>query len=102
LGLVATVRSRPRRLPQAHTRTGPAGLIAILWRAGLRISEALALGECDLDAETVSVLVRAGKGGKRRIVGMDDWGSRWTEHRRRSGFAVCRIEGLLSPSWAAP
>jgi integrase len=42
------------------------GLIAILWRAGLRISEALALTESDLDAKTGSVLVRAGKGGKRK------------------------------------
>lgn len=63
------------------------GLIAILWRAGLRISEALALTltESDLDPKTGSVLVRAGKGGKRRMVGMDDWGwehvARWTEHR---------------------
>ena len=61
------------------------GLIAILWRAGLRISEALALTESDLDPKTGSALVRAGKGGKRRIVGMDDWAwehvRRWTEHR---------------------
>jgi integrase len=48
-------------------------LIAILWRAGLRISEALALAETDLDPKTGSVLVRVGKGGKRRTVGMDDW-----------------------------
>ena len=47
------------------------GLIAILWRAGLRISEALALTESDLDPKTGSVLVRVGKGGKRRTVGMD-------------------------------
>ena len=61
------------------------GLITILWRAGLRISEALALTESDLDPKTGSVLVRSGKGGKRRMVGMDDWGwehvARWTEHR---------------------
>ena len=60
-------------------------LIAILWRAGLRIGEALALAETDLDPKTGSVLVRSGKGGKRRMVGMDDWGwehvARWTEHR---------------------
>ncbi len=49
-------------------------LIAILWRAGLRISEALALTESDLDPKTGTVLVRSGKGGKRRVVGMDDWG----------------------------
>ena len=61
------------------------GLIAILWRAGLRISEALALTGSDLDPNSGSVLVRVGKGGKRRMVGMDDWGwehvARWTEHR---------------------
>src|SRR4051794_774271 len=49
------------------------GLIVILWRAGLRISEALALGEADLDPRRGVVLVRRGKGGGRREVGMDDW-----------------------------
>ena len=49
------------------------GLIAILWRAGLRISEALDLTETDLDPKSGSVLVRVGKGGKRRVVGIDDW-----------------------------
>ena len=49
------------------------GLIVVLWRAGLRISEALALGEADLDPQRGSLLVRRGKGGRRREVGMDDW-----------------------------
>src|SRR5256885_16554737 len=49
------------------------GLIVVLWRAGLRISEALSLGEADLDPRRGSVLVRHGKGGRRREVGMDDW-----------------------------
>jgi site-specific recombinase XerD len=49
------------------------GLIAILWRAGLRIHEALALAEADLDARRGSLLVRHGKGGRRREVGMDAW-----------------------------
>jgi site-specific recombinase XerD len=48
-------------------------LIVVLWRAGLRISEALALAESDLDRLRGSVLVRRGKGGKRRQVGMDRW-----------------------------
>jgi integrase len=48
-------------------------LIVVLWRAGLRIHEALALGEGDLDPGRGSVLVRRGKGGRRREVGMDDW-----------------------------
>jgi len=49
------------------------GLIVVLWRAGLRISEALALAESDLDANRGAILVRHGKGGKRREVGMDRW-----------------------------
>ena len=48
-------------------------IIVVLWRAGLRISEALALTESDLDRRRGGVLVRAGKGGKRREVGMDRW-----------------------------
>jgi hypothetical protein len=44
---------------------GPdAGLIAILWRAGLRISEAPALTESDLDPKTGSVLVRDRRAGR--------------------------------------
>ena len=45
----------------------------MLWRAGLRICEALALSESELDARRGSLLVRRGKGGRRREVGMDDW-----------------------------
>jgi integrase len=49
------------------------GLIVVLWRAGLRICEALALTEADLDARRGSLLVRRGRDGRRREVGMDDW-----------------------------
>jgi integrase len=49
-------------------------LIVVLWRAGLRVSEALALAESDLDRNRGAILVRRGKGGKRREVGMDVWG----------------------------
>jgi MFS family permease len=48
-------------------------LIVVLWRAGLLIHEALALGESDLDQRRGSLLVRRGKGGRRREVGIDDW-----------------------------
>jgi integrase len=53
------------------------GLIVILWRGGLRIQEALALAEADLDHRRGARLVRPGKGGRRREVGMDAWG--WEE-----------------------
>jgi hypothetical protein len=61
------------------------GLIVILRRAGLRIHEALALAEPDLDHRRGSLLVRRGKGGRRREVGMDAWGwdelQPWLAHR---------------------
>src|SRR3954469_5273493 len=49
------------------------GLIVVLWRAGLRIHEALALSESDLDRRRGALLVRRGKGGRRREVGRDEW-----------------------------
>ena len=50
------------------------GLIVVLWRAGLRINEALSLTESDLDERRGSILVRHGKNDRRREVGMDPWG----------------------------
>lgn len=48
-------------------------LVIVLWRTGLRISEALALEERDLNRAELAVTVRRGKGGKRRISAMDEW-----------------------------
>ena len=60
-------------------------LIAVLWRGGLRISEALALNETDVDPRRGSLLVRHGKGDKRREAGMDPFGfeqlAAWLAHR---------------------
>ena len=53
-----------RRRPRPHTDRTRA-LIAILWRAGLRISEALALTESDLDPKTERACCGA-TGGDRR------------------------------------
>jgi site-specific recombinase XerD len=50
------------------------GLIVVLWRAGLRINEALSLTETDLEEQRGSILVRPGKNDRRRQVGMDAWG----------------------------
>jgi site-specific recombinase XerD len=74
-------------------------LIAVLWRAGLRISEALALSESEVDPGRGSVLVRHGKGDKRREAGMDEWGfehvSAWLEQRVELpiGPLFCVIDG---------
>jgi site-specific recombinase XerD len=61
-------------------------LIVVLWRGGLRIHEALALAEHDLSPRRGSLLVRDGKGGKRREVGMDEWG--WEQLRPWLGARV--------------
>jgi site-specific recombinase XerD len=75
------------------------GLMVVLWRSGVRISEALALAESDLDCERGAILVRRGKGGRRREVGMDHWAwdqlSPWLEFRGKLpvGALFCVIHG---------
>jgi site-specific recombinase XerD len=84
------------------------GLIVMLWRAGLRISEALALAESDLDAGRGAILVRHGKGGKRREVGMDRWAwqqlTPWLEHRATLpvGALFCILRGSAAPRRGRP
>jgi len=74
-------------------------LVVLLWRAGLRISEALALQETDLNDGRGAILVRRGKGGKRREVGMDRWAwaqlESWLQTRRQLpiGALLCVIHG---------
>ena len=68
------------------------GLIVVLSRAGLRIHEALALNESDLDHRRGALLVRRGKGGRRREVGMDEWA--W-EHLQR--WIDLRLELPIGP-----
>jgi site-specific recombinase XerD len=74
-------------------------LIVLLWRAGLRIHEALALTEGDLDQRRGSLLIRHGKGGRRREVGLDAWGWEelrpWLELRSELpvGALLCVING---------
>ncbi len=67
-------------------------LIIVLWRAGLRIQEALTLSERDLDPQRGSVLVRNGKGGRRRGIGMDTWG--WEQLRP---WLAARVELPIGP-----
>jgi site-specific recombinase XerD len=73
--LVAVMRQAPDDRHGWRVRA----MIVVLWRAGLRIQEALALTEHDLDHRRGSVLVREGKGGRRREVGKDEWG--WEQLR---------------------
>ena len=80
--IVAVMRQAGRSAHGLRLR----GLIAVLWRSGMRISEALALNEADLNPQRGSLLVRRGKGGRRREVEwVDPWGweqlSPWLERR---------------------
>jgi hypothetical protein len=85
------------------------GLIVVLWRAGLRIQEALALAEADLDDRRGALLVRGGKGGRRREVGRTR-GARTSSSRGSnyvSGFpsalcSVCSTAGRVVASGRPP
>jgi site-specific recombinase XerC len=83
-------------------------VIVVLWRAGLRISEALALAETDLDADRGAAMVRAGKGGRRREVGMDRWAFEqlrpWLELRTKLpvGPLFCVLRGPTRGAPCAP
>jgi site-specific recombinase XerD len=77
------------------SRRAPTGvrnraLIAVLWRCGLRIGEARALAVKDLDPDSGTLVVQRGKGGKRRVVGVDSGTialiGRWLEVRRKRGI----------------
>jgi site-specific recombinase XerC len=65
--IVAVMRTIGDR-PDSHRLRA---FIVLLWRASLRISEALALQESEVDRGRGAVPVRRGKGSKRREVGMD-------------------------------
>ena len=83
-------------------------LIAVMWRGGLRISEAVALNETDIDERRGSLLIRHGKGDKRREAGMDLFGfeqlAAWLTVRvsMPPGPLFCVIDGSTrGRRWAA-
>jgi site-specific recombinase XerD len=102
--IVAVLRRTPDDRHGFRTRA----MIVVLWRAGLRVQEALALAEHDLDQRRSSILVRSGKGGRRREVGMDDWGWEllrpWLTARAElpAGPLFCIIDGrTCGRAWSA-
>ena len=79
--IIAVMRAAGTGIHGARMRA----LVVILWRAGLRINEALTLAETDLEPRRGSIMVRHGKGGKRREVGMDEWAWEHVEPWRQVG-----------------
>jgi site-specific recombinase XerD len=96
-----------RGLIRACSRRAPTGirnraLIVVLYRAGLRVSEALALLPKDLDAAASTIRVLHGKNDKARVVGLDAgaWAllQLWLDHRAALGIngrqpVFCTLKG---------
>lgn len=65
-------------------------LIVVMWRAGLRVSEACALLPKDVDLENGRIAVLHGKGDQRRVVAIDPGAAaileRWERERKRTGL----------------
>jgi site-specific recombinase XerD len=82
-------------------------LITVLYRAGLRCAETLALRPKDVDLDAGSVTVLHGKGDRRRTVGIDPGAARvvasWIERRRELELTVtaplfCTMRATPIPS----
>ncbi len=93
--IVAVMRCAGESAHGLRTRA----LIVLLWRAGLRVSEALTLAESDLDVGRGGVLVARARAASARQVGMDRWGWQqlepWLERRVELpvGALLCVIDG---------
>jgi len=96
-----------RALLRAISTRGATGLrnralVVAMWRAGLRVSEALALYPKDVDAQAGTLAVLHGKGDKRRTVAMDPEAfavlERWLDRRSALGVngrapVFCTLKG---------
>lgn len=76
--------------PRYPTGSRNAAMFAMMYRAGLRVSEIVALEPRDLNPAEGTLNIRHGKGSKQRIVALDPAAfalvERWIEHRRRLGL----------------
>ena len=97
--------ARPPMIATGHRVNA---VIVVLWRAGLRIQEAVSLAETDLDQRRGSILVRHGKNDRWREVGMDAWGwsalEPWLADRVQLpvGPLFCVIDGpTRGRAWSA-
>lgn len=76
--------------PKAPTGIRNRALITVMYRAGLRVSEALSLHPKDIDADAGTITVLHGKGDRRRTVGLDPEAfavlARWLVRRAALGL----------------
>src|SRR5215208_2013923 len=116
MAVAAQSRKRPpevltsdevRALIGACSNRAPTGirnraLIAVLWRCGLQVGEALALEPRDVDLAANALRVRHGKGDRSRTVGLDDQTqaliARWLDRRQRLGITgrrrlIAKLDG---------
>lgn len=96
-----------KALIRACSNRAPTGirnraLITVMYRGGLRLSEALALKPKDVDPDAGTVTILHGKGDRRRVVGFDPGAMaivlRWVDQRRSLGISrrallLCTLEG---------
>jgi site-specific recombinase XerD len=91
-----------RALLNGCSHTAPTGirnraLIAVMWRTGLRIGEALALSPRDVDLDSGELHVQHGKGDKARRLGIDPEAcallARWVDCRPASQYLFCSLAG---------
>jgi integrase/recombinase XerD len=76
--------------PRSSSGIRGRAIIVVLWRAGLRVNEALQLYPRDVDFGSGAVNVRRGKGSRQRIVGLDPAAlavlQLWEARRRKLGL----------------
>jgi site-specific recombinase XerD len=65
--VAALTAACPETLVGARNRV----ILTLAWRSGMRCSEVLDLRVRDLDLHEQTIIVRRGKGGKRRVLGLD-------------------------------
>lgn len=96
-----------RSLLRACSNRAPTGvrnraLLTVLYRAGLRISEALAIRPRDIDAAQGTIGIQHGKGDTSRVVGLDPESfsviERWMDRRKKLGInghstVFCTLKG---------
>src|SRR5665811_1032585 len=89
------IEDEVKSLIRACSNRAPTGirnraLITTMYRAGLRLSEALALKPKDIDPDAGTVTILHGKGDRRRVVGIDPGSMaivlRWVEKRQSLGL----------------